>query len=852
MNRGDYGAAARGIAGRAIVMVVALWASTHAALALDLEQRFDFDIPPQRLASALLAFSHQARIQVVVGPEVTDQPTGGVSGNHTIREALTILLHASTLSYRVVNDTSITVGAGGELGAPAPAGGVTAPRSQSRDDSPYATGSGAASREEAIAPVGAASLNEIVVTAQKRSERLQEVPVPVTALDAVALVDNNLLRLEDYYADIPGLSMAPSDLRGGPILTIRGITTGSQLNPTVGVTVDDVPYGSSTSLGGGFTVPDFDPSDLGQIEVLRGPQGTLYGADSIGGLIKFVTVDPSTQGWSGRLQADVSSVYNGNAPGYAVRGAVNAPLSDTLALRASAYTRIDPGYIDDPVLRENGVNRVSASGGRLSVLWRPGPDLSVKLSAMLQHNTASGLPYVTIQPGLGDLQQSALRNTGAYSKEFGIYTASVSAHVGPFNVTSVSGYSVNSIYDSLDLTPALASFTLASYGVPGTGSVEHNKTSKFSEELRATTQFGPHFDWLIGIFYTHENSQFTGDIRAVDPAGIPIATEIFEDFPTNFTEYAAFTDLTVHFTEQFDVQLGGRESHNRQTYNETDTGPFVALFDGVTSTTDVFPEVNSSANAFTYLVTPRYRLSPDLMLYARLASGYRAGGPNAPPGPGVPTEYAPDKTENYELGAKGDVLQHRLSFDASLYYIDWRDIQVLEVEPINGLGYIANAGRAKSQGVELSLEAHPIEGLKVAGWVAWNDAVLKDPFPPNSQDFGNAGDRLPYSSRFSANASAQDEFPLAASVRGFVGASVAYVGERVGIFTGSPARQVFPAYARTDLHAGAHFEEWTVNLFLNNATDRRGLLSGGLGTTDPNTFTFIQPRTVGLSVTRQF
>src|SRR6202012_4446346 len=176
----------------------------------------------------------------------------------------------------------------------------------------------------------------------------QDVPVPVTAIRADKLISDNQVRLQDYFTSVPGLSYAPNNQN--QYVTIRGITTGGFSNPTVGVVIDDVPFGASNALGGGQVIPDFDPGDLARVEVLRGPQGTLYGASSMGGLLKFVTVDPSTDGVSGRVEAGVSDVSHGAELGYNVRGSINVPLSDTFAMRASAFTREDPGYVDNPVL----------------------------------------------------------------------------------------------------------------------------------------------------------------------------------------------------------------------------------------------------------------------------------------------------------------------------------------------------------------------------------------------------------------------------------------------------------------------------------------------------------------------
>jgi len=240
------------------------------------------------------------------------------------------------------------------------------------------------------------------------------------------------------------------------------------------------------------------------------------------------------------------------------------------------------------------------------------------------------------------------------------------------------------------------------------------------------------------------------------------------------------------------VQLGGRESYIRQTYREEDSGPFVPGFYGVTSPRLV-PTLDANANAFTYLVTPRFRLSPDWMVYARLASGYRAGGVNFSAGTnGVPPQYKPDKTQNYELGVKGTFLDRMMSVDASAYYIKWKDIQFFEVS--KGFGFTTNGSAAKSEGLEFSLEARPTRGLTITSWVAWDDAVLTQAFPAGSTAYGVPDDRLPYSSRFSGNISVEQVFPLTQELLGFVGGTVSYVGDRIGEFGASappPQRKTY-------------------------------------------------------------
>jgi iron complex outermembrane receptor protein len=319
----------------------------------------------------------------------------------------------------------------------------------------------------------------------------------------------------------------------------------------------------------------------------------------------------------------------------------------------------------------------------------------------------------------------------------------------------------------------------------------------------------------------------------------------YNDSPATYQEYAGFANLTIHATDRFDVQIGGRESRNEQTQ------------DGVTisgsGVLTVAQRLETQDSSFTYLVTPRLKLSPDLMLYARLASGYRAGGPNTVL-PGIARQFDPDETRNYEIGIKGDFLARTFSIDASLYRIDWQDLQLNLRQPINGIAfsYRGNGSEARSQGAELSMEWRPMPGMTLASWVSWNDAELTEDLPATSTVRGLAGDRLPYSSRFSGNLSLDQEIAVGSSAVAFFGASVSYVGNRKGAFLGTTQRDEYAAYARTDVHAGMTYDNWTADVFVNNVTDKRGVVWGGLSATPPNTFYYIQPRTIGLSLTRTF
>jgi iron complex outermembrane receptor protein len=391
-----------------------------------------------------------------------------------------------------------------------------------------------------------------------------------------------------------------------------------------------------------------------------------------------------------------------------------------------------------------------------------------------------------------------------------------------------------------------------------------------SEELRVSSSIGHWLDWRLGGFYTHESTTGVGTFNAADlNTGAIAGTFYGSDNTITFSEYAVFGDVTAHITDRFDVGLGGRESWNHQVFNEVDFGPAVGVFDGAPSP-NTLPTERADGSAFTYQVTPRFKISPDVMVYARVASGYRIGGPNsdafkpAYQGFGIPSNYAPDRTTNYEVGVKGDLFERQLSFDVAVYYIDWKNFQITVMKPFF-LGtqevipsYTANAGNAKSEGIELSLTAHPMQGLTITAEGTYDDAVLTQNLPAASTAYGPKGDRLPYSMRVSGGFSVNQDIHLTNEWVGFLGGSVNYVGSRPYEFTSSAtqSRVLFPGYTQLNLRAGARYDSWQTNLYVNNVADKRGIagmLPGyGVGVTGGYYATIIQPRTVGLSISRTF
>lgn len=822
-------------------------------------------IPAQQLGRALQTLAKDRGFQVLyVSEEINKHQTEGASGELTSEEALRKLLAGTGLTFRYLGENSVTIipmsEASSAAGSPAsatsdPQNPIRWAHSSSMQKIEGAAGAAATNQQREDAPGQAdQSLQEIVVTAQKRSERLQDIPVPVTAIRGETLTNTHQLRIEDYYKQIPGLALAVRGNGNSPAISIRGVTTGGDANPTVGIVVDDVAYGASVVTGPNLiTAADIDPGDLARIEVLRGPQGTLYGAASMGGLLKFVTVDPSTERLYGRIQTGATSIRHSDDLGYSVRGNINVPLGDTFAVRASGFTLRDPGYIDNVETGQRDVNRRDSEGGRISALWRPSDAFSLKLSALIQSTERLGTSDVDSALGVENFQQSFLRGTGGYSRDTQAYSATMVAQLGSLELTSATGYSTDELTDSVDTTALWTGFPEFLFPVLAPGraiTATRNEVKKFTQEIRGVMPLTERLNWLIGGFYTDERAYINADNQAAFDSGESVGSMLSNNYdPGKFEERALFTNLTIDLTERWDVQLGGRYSQSKQDLQLVIDG---AYYGGP------IPQNQAKAedSAFTYLITPRVKLSPNVMAYARLASGYRPGGPNAGCGvPSLPCKFDADTTQNYEVGVKGSTSERRMSYEASLYYIDWKDIQIsdIQVPGSGGFFYTGNASRAKSQGVELSLELRPLTGMTLASWVAYNEAELTEGFAASGV-VGAPGDRLPNSSRISGNISVEQEFSPWDSVGLFVGGSLSYVGERFGKFrdTGQ-ARQAFPAYAQIDVHSGLRFESWEVNLFVNNVADRRGVLRGGADALFiPTYFNYIRPRTLGLSLVKTF
>jgi outer membrane receptor protein involved in Fe transport len=686
-------------------------------------------------------------------------------------------------------------------------------------------------------------LEEVIVTAQKKSERLQDVPIPVTQVDADSLIEANQVRLQDFYTKFPGLTLTVAQ-QSAIYLQVRGLPTA--------ITIDDTPIsiGAFLEQAGGLAL-DLDPSGLSQIEVLRGPQGTLYGANSEGGLLRYVTADPTSERLKGRMDVGINSIRNGDQPGWRFRGQANVPISENAGLLIDGFARQDAGYIDNPILGKEGVNESHTYGTHMSFLWHATDALSVKLGAFFQRSTGDGTNDVNVVPGLGRYDQNYIASVGHFQRTGQLYNATVKYKADKFEITSVTGYVWTGFRDTVDgtlsgLVPysqfGIPGTDFTGFGVAGLTTPESAHSHSITQEVRLTTQIGSFVDVLLGGFYNYAYGTFGEELAAVEPAtGETAGLFDFVAFSSAARSYAAFTNLNFHLSDRFHVQVGGRQEYdNTYGYGTTFTGPGNPLIGAPTPDYTLFPAPDGKSRKFTYLVTPQYKLTPDAMLYARVATGYAPGQAN-PAAPGVPSTSKPDTVLDYELGMKTERLDHRWFIDASVFHIKHDDIQAGLFSETANIYYYGNAGSSTSKGAELATQVTPVGGLHLSGWIAYITSKLDA-----EGVAGGAAGSLSLAPKWSGNIAIDDEFPLGGSLTGVIGGGATHLGKR------GQSGLVFPAYTRIDLHAGVDYGDWEARLYANNVTNKRGIINGGPNTLIPTAFYYITPRMIGLNVSKTF
>jgi outer membrane receptor protein involved in Fe transport len=823
------------------------------------------NMPAQPLDKALNSWASQTGYQILIPADRVAQGRAAPSlnGTYTPEAALKALLSGShDLDYQFVNDRTVMVRiAQTEAAAtsPPPTSGDSKGANQRplvlAQSSPRENQVAASSEPSSETSAPTAGIQEVVVTAQKRAERLIDVPQSISVLSTDSIAQLGATQLLDFANTVPGLNIATAGA-GFTQISMRGVTTGYDVSSTVGIYVDDVPYGSSTtfSLGNLFGL---DPAlfDLDHVEVLRGPQGTLYGASAMGGLMKYATKLPDPNGFSGSAQGGVSGTRDGGV-NYNVASTVNLPIaSDKAAVRLSGYETHDGGFIDNVARGKTDINRSDTYGGRVDLLLRPVDELSIRLTGFLQNTSRDGeatadydtngaMPY-------GSLGQSRPFPGGEpFDEKFRLLSATVNYDLGVATATSITGYQTLREGNSWDVSGLFSGLCTAPFETFACSSLAATSTvdlHKFTQEVRLVSKNTRVIEWQIGGFYTHESSSQYEYFALNDTLGQPRANNLFTYYvPSRYTEYAAFGDVTWHIVKEFDITAGIRYARDDQEFSQTGGGLL-----GTSK-----PRTSASENVRNYLGTARYHFNDHTTAYIRYATGYRPGGPNyvtLSPTTGLPNgapTYQPDTLRSYEAGLKAESADRRYTMDLAAYHINWSNIQIATNN--GGFSSIANASAgAKLEGAELSLTARPINPLTAGTSFGYTHAYMNkaDPTLLSTQ-----GERLPGSPRFTASANVDYQIPWQPAFLPTLGATFRYVSDRTVNFNGNRPPNVqptLPAYGALDLRSGATVGPANLQLYVHNVTDRRGQLSIILPQFGDRV-AILQPRTIGLNVSTRF
>jgi outer membrane receptor protein involved in Fe transport len=694
-------------------------------------------------------------------------------------------------------------------------------------------------------------IEEVVVTAQKREEVLRDVPASISVLGGDQVENLSLNSLADFATYVPGFSVNSGGSPGLARITLRGIQTGGGGAPLVGMYINDTPVGSSRSPSS--YILDLLPYDVQRIEVLRGPQGTLYGAGAMGGLVKYVLREADTHNFEARFGGTLESVANGDGPSWGSRGTVNVPLIDgVLAVRASGYYNDDAGYIDNIGIGVNNENTVTRKGGRLAFFYQPADNLEIIAAALFQDIDSGGKAVVQLhavndQPVVDRYTHSSSLPE-RLSQDLQFYSLTVNWDLGFGTVTSASSFSRTDNFSQFDYTPVYGRFcpVLSRGAVPPcrTDLPDSNKLDKFTQEVRISSPTEQTVAWMLGLFYTDEDGVNAQQVRALDTSDalIPSLNPLLDYYsPNTYKEKAVFGNVTYKLTERFDATVGARWANNRQVLRSTLVGPLVGA--------DQIIRGESEDNVLTWMVSPRFHINDDSMVYGRVATGYRPGGPNSPL-PEVPPQFDSDTTTNYEAGYKASVLDGALALDLAVFYIDWQDIQI-SARNANGINYRANGSKASSRGVEFTTSYQVTDHWRFGATGSYTNAKLEADVVSLG---GKAGDRLPQSPRLTGSFTADYETRFGSTWLLQLGGGYRYFGSTFSAVESSPTAVRVPEQNIVDVYGGGTLDGRTsLRLYVRNVFNDRSYTN----LNDTNTpglpnFVPVQPRTIGVNLDIRF
>jgi outer membrane receptor protein involved in Fe transport len=668
-----------------------------------------------------------------------------------------------------------------------------------------------------------AVLEEVVVTAEKRETSLLKTPISASVLGGKQLDQSTNTGLTQILNSVPGVSTTVDFQSGGTQMAVRGVSAAGPIfvgSGTVAYYLDGMPFGFVRSAGG----PDLNPYDLSRVEVLRGPQGTLYGAGGLNGVVRVLTNDADLSQFDLKARMDLSNTSHGGN-NYGADGAINVPLiDDVLAMRVVVGDHHYSGWIDS--LNNSDVNDAHVQTYRVKVAAKPADNLTAQFTFWRNSNS-----YGAPSDGNSDYFNNAylpdpVKN---WYNDYGLKLA----YDGPgFTVTNEASYLKYESQALTDLNPV---------GLQGFQGQTDLSSRVYTEELDIASNGSGPLVWSGGFFYR--------DARDViyQPFHTPAATLLFGNFADASRSWAVYGELGYKFTDTLQLTGGLRYFH--------DASQSQALSPSALGPVSLQP-YRATFNAITPRVVLQYHPDSTRSFYASYSQGFRSGvvqseevtvvAPNVPPA-------KPDRLHNYEVGAKGN-LGDIVDYTAAVFFIDWRRVQQVVQTPVgNGtfVGAVVNGASASGLGAEGSLFAHLGSSLRIGATASYSDLTLDEAVYSSGILLFDKGQRLNYSPKYTLGGTAEYTFALGGSgATATWGASVNHITKQSTTTLRGPARVVTDgddmSTVNTKLSFNSPDNRWAVSVYANNLADNN---SAPIKSASTRFFDVrVQPRTVGVQL----
>lgn len=701
---------------------------------------------------------------------------------------------------------------------------------------------------ETVATAAPVAAGDIVVTALRRNENLQSAPADITALTGNELRNAGAQDYRDFLSAVPGVTYASN---GGfkDKIFIRGLSDSmsSRVLSTTGVYLDEVPL---TEVDG--TLGDFGTFDINRVEILKGPQGTLYGSSSMGGTVRIITNKPDVTRYEAAFDGTLSTVEHGGT-NYQGNAMVNIPIvKDVIALRVAGGYRRDAGWIDNSATGQSDVNKLRKTNVRAQLAVKPTDKLTISLMFQYEQSRQNYGPFEDF-----GAKHSIYRIYPEYSNyNTKIYNATIDYDLGFAHLLSTTSYVDKKNNYGRDFTTSDLGDIEALSGVTlptgtGVGLLYKFPNKLFTQEVRVASDGTGKINWIVGGYYSNfkpHNLQEEVTTSALTD-GMNIYTA---DIHYKRKEFAGFGELSYKPMDRLELTAGVRVFK----YNIDSDTHSSGYFQSGDQTTVTVSDHSTKETSHVAKFRAAYKATDDNLIFAQASQGYRAGGIVNPFSTTcqaelatlgyseAPASYKPDKLWDYEIGSKNSFLNKRVTFNATAYYIDWQNAQVARNLSC-GNQFISNAGKSRSRGAEIETTVTPIDHLDLRGTLAYTKATFAK---TNSQIGTVKGADLPNAPRWTYSGSAQYTIPFSNDSNLYLRGDFQHVGSRLNDLAGKKTGlQRMPSYTLFNARLGAQISNYEVAFFVTNLTNERAVLNASYSGSN-NYYTLYNPRTIGLNI----